>query len=180
MPKRLSILRPLILLGLCLVFLALYVDASVRAFQFVPSKRHRTADNYLVGIQRGLVLGHGPYNTIGLAPPLPGVSLLHFRGIGWSVRIDRYAVDGDDRPMRLFWFVRIPWWVFASVFALAAILSLRKHVRLQSMWHRLENGLCPKCAYDLRASPTQCPECGTPIPDNAIPASPARPSGMPA
>ena len=179
LPRRLSILRPIILLGLCLLSLALYIDASVRAFQVIPTWRHRTADNYLVGIQRGLVLGHGPYSTIGLTPVRQSAySLVHFRGIGWSFRIDRYPSPDEDH-MRLFWFVRIPWWVFASLFALLSVLSLRKHLKLQAMWHRLENGLCPTCAYDVRASPSQCPECGTVIPVPQAAATAAQ-SGTPA
>jgi hypothetical protein len=161
LPKRLSILRPVILLCLCLFFLALYVDATLRVLQLVPSMRYRTEDQYLVGVQRGLVLGHGPYSTMGLTPLRQSAySIVHLRGIGWAFRIDRYP-SPDESNMRLFWFVRIPHWVFAAFFALLAILSLRRHLKLQAMWNRLEKGLCPKCAYDLRASSEQCPECGT-------------------
>jgi hypothetical protein len=53
-----------------------------------------------------------------------------------------------------------PWWSLALTFSLAPALSAwRRHRRAR---RRPKPGHCPHCHYDLRATPTRCPECGHP------------------
>jgi hypothetical protein len=60
--------------------------------------------------------------------------------------------------------VTIPHWFLALIFAILPALHLRALVRSRRL-HRIS--LCPRCGYDLRATPDRCPECG------AVPAAPA-------
>jgi len=52
----------------------------------------------------------------------------------------------------------------AGLFAVTAYLSKRAADRDA----RAGMGLCPKCAYDLRATEEKCPECGTAVPDEIV------------
>jgi hypothetical protein len=69
-----------------------------------------------------------------------------------------------SRKLRL----AIPWWFLAALSAVLPTLSLRRYLR--KMLHH--PGTCPQCGYDLRASPTRCPECGRPT-DNPATSQPS-------
>jgi hypothetical protein len=77
-------------------------------------------------------------------------------GFGWTVR--------NDPPNGVIyvtgWAIYFPCWFGALVAGptpLIAGLGFLMRVRQR---RRRARGLCPLCGYDLRASPTRCPECG--------------------
>jgi hypothetical protein len=54
-------------------------------------------------------------------------------------------------------YVRAPHWLVAGLLAVTPAAWLRRARRRR---RRLVGGLCPRCGYDLRATPDRCPECG--------------------
>jgi hypothetical protein len=60
--------------------------------------------------------------------------------------------------------VRFPLWLPAVLFALPPALWLRRRLKRR---RRTGAGLCPRCGYDLRATPGRCPECGHTTATNA-------------
>jgi hypothetical protein len=54
-----------------------------------------------------------------------------------------------------------PHWLVAGVFAMPPAVAFARRRRRTRQAARRHHGLCPNCGYDLRATPTRCPECGT-------------------
>ena len=81
----------------------------------------------------------------------------HGAGFSYQRIYDPYKFDDYRR-------LTIPHWLLgvlpATGLARATARRLRRRVQVN-------RGLCPRCGYDLRATPGRCPECGTTAPSTA-------------
>jgi len=76
----------------------------------------------------------------------------NFLGLGF--------VSGETRWGTSFRALTFPHWFLALLFAIPPALHLRGAIRSR----RLNGaGHCPRCGYDLRATPERCPECGAEV-----------------
>lgn len=81
----------------------------------------------------------------------------------YSIRLFGFACSAYEGPLfadgRYRWrVIGIPYWFLALLTAIPPALWLRRHHRASLA------GRCPTCNYDLRATRTRCPECGTSAP----------------
>ena len=81
-----------------------------------------------------------------------------------------FGVEVNERQ-RYYELVVPGWFVVGATLALG-LLVLRRARRLRRAGRI---GLCPRCGYDVRATPERCPECGTEI--TASPRSDRTPRG---
>ena len=59
--------------------------------------------------------------------------------------------------------ISLPYWILIVFGLPLPALWLRARLREVRERRRRQQGLCPKCGYDVRNSGTQCPECGRAI-----------------
>src|SRR5262245_55593305 len=54
----------------------------------------------------------------------------------------------------------LPYWLLCAACAIWPVARSYRQHKLEVEQDRHLQGLCPKCGYDLRATPDRCPECG--------------------
>jgi hypothetical protein len=87
--------------------------------------------------------------------------------------------DNGTYHAREIWYVGravwVPYWLPAVVTALLPWFWLRAALARRRSEHRRRLNLCPRCGYDLRATPGKCPECGYAAAEATSPELPAAP-----
>jgi hypothetical protein len=86
----------------------------------------------------------------------PGDRIVHWEGGGF-LWYTRRRSDGVRYVIAI-----VPFWFLMAAAAAPPLarVALRWRARRRGR-RRSRPGLCPTCGYDLRESPTRCPECGT-------------------
>jgi hypothetical protein len=80
----------------------------------------------------------------------------------WRMGFGTWGTDAYSRDGRFLFGSRyygVPFWSVCVLTAVAPAVWLGRYAKWRS---RRVTGLCPRCGYDLRATPGRCPECGTP------------------
>jgi len=141
-------------------FECLAVDGRLVAYGF----RVPTYSQPMIGRARpamwlwGTAARDSQWSTIHSLQPMP-----ERLGFGWIREpITVYAPGDLDRAFQGHtWLASAPLW---SVAMLLSLLPLARGVGLYRQRRRRRlaaTGHCPRCGYDLRATPGRCPECGT-------------------
>ena len=171
---KVSAVKGRILDILCLAKLAVYgVAAAALLLQAVEfSLDHNTTDRSYLSDGRSLLLkGHKcvgvafNWGFVGAMDDATWQTQFHRWGVPWAyyVQMRAWPKDLSLSPTVEFSGVILDYRLFLVPPAILPAISLRSDLRKWRRRRRARLGLCPFCAYDLRASQGRCPECGTPI-----------------
>lgn len=179
MTRRLFNLASLLSLGLCFAFVILWLSDVMNGTRPSRELSYRIArpdgDGYRL---YAIYLFDGSfYSGVFDEPPRrdrrPGLSFETARYwshglMCWGAFHDAHenASFGVVRFSRKVWpfrsgtYVVFPAWLVAAVFAALPTLQADLYLRRRA---RRRAGTCKRCGYDLRATPSRCPECGTEV-----------------
>lgn len=91
-------------------------------------------------------------------PGPPDECTFHFLGVGWGAStFDGRALLKENwktNTVRLI----LPLWLISTIVALPMLMRAIAFLRAR---HRKRLGRCVRCGYDLRQTPSRCPECGS-------------------
>jgi hypothetical protein len=87
-----------------------------------------------------------------------GIMAGRAQGHDWASSLS--APGGVPRADRRYYWLILPCWMAAALFALLPAHRTRAVLRRRRAARRAKAGLCIRCGYDLRATPGRCPECG--------------------
>ena len=96
--------------------------------------------------------------SYGLATTGDPLSHMDHRFLGFGCKFYRW--EGNGRPTQVGREVVAPHGFLVAGPAGCALLAARYGLRADG---RRRRGLCVRCGYDLRATPSRCPECGSPV-----------------
>ena len=108
-------------------------------------------------------LGANPVGVPAYMVPPHRIDVVYGRGV---VQVT-YASGGVSSHA-----VAVPFWALALACLIPLLPGAHRQMRRRVQERRLRRGCCPLCGYDLRATPAQCPECGsTTLPSVPVPAA---------
>lgn len=167
------------------VNIAFWVHSYFRGNMFRRQATYEAVDgkgtsDFFIQFERGSVFLHTSWHW----DPGTGVPQTWPVGGGWVAEWDHNDLFGPEAPPPGTWIQRMgfrwdhpqwnnrsglgsiryyvwPHWFMTLILAIPIPVLAWRWTRRRTARLRQAGGLCVVCGYDLRASPDQCPECGT-------------------